>query len=252
MEGLWEALPGLVWALAMGLAIGNFATNPIYRLPRNDQLFFKKPYCGECNTELVSKDLFPVFSWLFTGGKCRYCSAQIPVSYLVTEILVALWFAACYFRFDGFSEQFIIFASAGTALVMLVMMDMNDHWISTRTIVALGVIGALFRVLVENTIYGFVEGAFLGGVLGALIWWMNRKVSGRDEPYPAYAQLMAVAGIWFTPLQFASCLLAWVVIFLWMTLLNKTRHIHVPPPPTVAFAIATATLWLSPDKWWFY
>ena len=44
-------------------------------------------YCPNCNHELGFFDLFPVFSYIFLKGKCRYCGNKIRPRYLILEIL---------------------------------------------------------------------------------------------------------------------------------------------------------------------
>ena len=38
-----------------------------------------------CGRELTGKDLVPVLSWTFQGGKARCCGSRIPVRYIATE-----------------------------------------------------------------------------------------------------------------------------------------------------------------------
>ena len=56
-----------------GAVIGSFLNVLIYRLPIG--MDFKKgnSICPNCEHQLNWKDLFPLFSWIFLGGKCRYC-----------------------------------------------------------------------------------------------------------------------------------------------------------------------------------
>ena len=43
-----------------------------------------------CGHELGALDLVPIFSWLFLGGKCRYCKTPISSRYIKIESLTAL------------------------------------------------------------------------------------------------------------------------------------------------------------------
>lgn len=204
MTHFLELLPGIIWAGFLGLAIGNFATNPIYRLPRNESLFARDPYCGDCNALLKPCDLFPMLSWLSTGGKCRYCGAKVPGAYTLTEALTGLLFIAFYLKF-GFSEQFILCAFGTTALLMLAMMLYIDNFFSDRTLVACMALGMLSRTLADGTIYGFAGTAYAGLIAGAVAWKWSKKPMARDfASFPAYLKLLAVAGIWlhWIPLAF--------------------------------------------------
>ena len=80
---------GIIWAVVMGLALGNYACSLIHRLPRGRLLLDKAPYCGSCGTLLQVKDLFPVISAVLLRHRCRYCGTPFPISHTVTELLLA-------------------------------------------------------------------------------------------------------------------------------------------------------------------
>ncbi|OGE19384.1 hypothetical protein A2967_01340 [Candidatus Daviesbacteria bacterium RIFCSPLOWO2_01_FULL_41_32] len=48
--------------------------------------FTGRSYCPGCKHSLAWYDLFPVLSYLSTGGKCRYCHKKIDVEYLLVEL----------------------------------------------------------------------------------------------------------------------------------------------------------------------
>lgn len=202
MTGFLDILPRIIWSGFIGLAIGNFATNPIYRLPRGESLFGRDPYCGDCNSLLKPRDLFPVFSWLCTRGKCRYCGAAVPAAYAVTEAIIGLLFVAFYLKY-GFSEQFIIAAFGATAFVMLGMMLFIDNFFSDRTLVVCIMLGMLHRVLLDGTMYGFLWTAYAGLIAGVVEWKLSGKPMVRDmAAFPVSLKLLVVAGVWlnFKPL----------------------------------------------------
>ena len=203
MIDLLDILPGIIFSGFLGLALGNFATNPIYRLPLNESLFARDPYCGDCNAPLKPIDLFPVLSWLMTRGKCRYCGANVPASYTVTEALSGLLFIICYLQF-GFSEQFILFSFGGLSFIMIAMMLYIDNFFSNRTLMAAMMCGALYRVLHDGTMYNFAGGLYAGVMAGAVAWKISGKPMARDMgAFPSYLKLLAASGIWLTLPQLA-------------------------------------------------
>ena len=76
----------------IGLFFGSFATLAVYRLPRKEDILIKRSYCPNCNHKLGFFDLFPVFSFVFLGGKCRYCKTKIRPRYLILELCSGLIF----------------------------------------------------------------------------------------------------------------------------------------------------------------
>lgn len=194
-------LSGIIFSCFFGLAFGNFATNPIYRLPRRESLFLRDPYCGDCNTKLTTVDLFPVFSWLMTRGKCRYCGAQIPATYAVIEALIGLIFVLCFVKW-GFSERFVLVSFGITALIMIASMLYIDNFFSGKTLIAALVMGALYRTLQDRTIYDMAGGAFAGLIVGGSAWRVSGKNLIRDiVSFPAYLDLLVAAGVWL-PLHY--------------------------------------------------
>jgi len=75
-----------------GLFFGSFFTLAVYRLPRKEDILIKHSYCPNCNHKLGFFDLFPVFSFLFLGGKCRYCGNKIRPRYLILEVCAGITF----------------------------------------------------------------------------------------------------------------------------------------------------------------
>lgn len=76
----------------MGSFFGSFFTLAVYRIPRKEDILIKHSYCPNCNHKLGLLDLFPIFSYIFLGGKCRYCKSKIRPRYFLLEILSAITF----------------------------------------------------------------------------------------------------------------------------------------------------------------
>lgn len=76
----------------MGSIFGSFLTLATYRIPLNQDITHERSYCPNCNHKLSFFDLIPIFSYLFLGGKCRYCKKKISPRYLIIEVLTGLSF----------------------------------------------------------------------------------------------------------------------------------------------------------------
>ncbi|MET0155245.1 MAG: prepilin peptidase [Rickettsiales bacterium] len=92
-----ELWPICVIAFVFGLQFGSFATLASYRIPRGEDIVFTPSRCPSCLHRLGIADLFPLFSWLKTGGKCRHCAARVSARYPTIETLVGLYVAALAF-----------------------------------------------------------------------------------------------------------------------------------------------------------
>lgn len=78
----------------MGTLFGSFYTLAVYRIPKGQDITHTHSYCPNCNHKLGLLDLFPIFSYIFLGGKCRYCKEKIRPRYFILECLSGFLFIA--------------------------------------------------------------------------------------------------------------------------------------------------------------
>ena len=71
----------------IGIVFGSFYTLAVYRIPKGQDTTHTHSYWPNCNHKLGFWDLIPVFSYIFLGGKCRYCKKQIKPRYLIIELI---------------------------------------------------------------------------------------------------------------------------------------------------------------------
>ena len=71
----------------IGALFGSFYTLAVHRIPKKQDIIYTHSYCPNCDHKLGLLDLFPIFSYIFLGGKCRYCKEKIRPRYLILEIL---------------------------------------------------------------------------------------------------------------------------------------------------------------------
>ena len=85
-----------VFIFIIGIYFGSFFTLATYRLPKGENITHKHSYCPSCNHKLGVLDLVPLFSYLFLGGKCRYCKQKIGIRYFLFELLTGIVFVLFY------------------------------------------------------------------------------------------------------------------------------------------------------------
>jgi leader peptidase (prepilin peptidase)/N-methyltransferase len=78
--------------LFIGVVFGSFYTLAVYRIPKKEDITHVRSYCPNCNHKLKFLDLIPVLSYIFLGGKCRYCKKKIRIRYLLLEVFSGLVF----------------------------------------------------------------------------------------------------------------------------------------------------------------
>lgn len=76
------------------LLFGSFSSVIIHRLKSNENWICSwRSHCPKCNTTLKFYDLIPIFSWLSTLWKCRYCKEKIPYIYPILELSTWILFS---------------------------------------------------------------------------------------------------------------------------------------------------------------
>lgn len=80
----------------LGLIFGSFLNVVIYRMPRELKISKGRSECCNCGHTLRWYDLIPLFSYLFIGGRCRYCKAKISIQYPLVELTTGVIFTLVY------------------------------------------------------------------------------------------------------------------------------------------------------------
>ena len=86
-----EIFLGIIYFL-IGTLLGSFCTLAVYRIPLKEDITHKRSFCPNCNHRLGFLDLIPVWSYIFLGGKCRYCKQKIRARYIILELLSGISF----------------------------------------------------------------------------------------------------------------------------------------------------------------
>lgn len=70
----------------LGAILGSFASAVIPRIKEKQDFVRARSECPACHHELGTLDLFPILSYIFLLGKCRYCKAKIPPYHFLLEL----------------------------------------------------------------------------------------------------------------------------------------------------------------------
>lgn len=120
---------GLVWATLFGLMFGSFATSFVARIPLGIMQKKADPYCMSCKHPLERRDLYTIFSYLATKGKCRFCDARIPEIIFYTEVLVTIAYIVAYLQY-GFSANYVLAAFCYFGIIIAASLWINNKFIS--------------------------------------------------------------------------------------------------------------------------
>ena len=187
----------------LGLLIGSFLNVCIYRIPEGISIVSPPSKCPKCETRLKPWDLVPVFSWIFLGGRCRYCKEKISVRYMLVELLTGVLFVLCLMA-TGLTLHLLAALVLTSVLIAVAFIDIDTQTIPNGIVIFALAAGLLFvftRVVPGQTmsywanaldaLYGMAAG-FLPLLLinlGAKLILKKEGMGGGDM------KLMAAAGL---------------------------------------------------------
>lgn len=143
-----------------GMVIGSFFNVLGYRLPKKESIVFPSSHCPNCQHKLSFFDLFPVLSYLFLKGKCRYCNVKISPIYPLIELLTAILFIISYLVF-GFSIEFVIAIVFSSVTIITIVTDIRYMIIEDSVLIVGGIIIAIlsiFNIGIFETFLMFING----------------------------------------------------------------------------------------------
>lgn len=162
--------------LGFGLIIGSFLNVCIFRIPKGESISYPPSHCTSCGYNLKTKDLVPVFSYLFLKGRCRSCKEKISIRYPIIELINALSYVLIYMKF-GLSIKSIFFCLLASLLIVISMIDFDIKEVYTATTLFGLILGVIY--LVVSYFYSDINytDSILGGVVGFLIIFLIVKLT---------------------------------------------------------------------------
>lgn len=212
----------LLSILAVGLTFGSFVTMASYRLPLGKEIVRMPSHCVCCNATLKIKDLWPVFSWLASNGKCTHCGAKVSARYPLTEIATAALFLMVWNSY-GASPLAVILALMGVALLIMVVVDLEHYIIPDQIHIALLPLAVWFHYVKATPVSDVVLGGLCGGGLGLALHYGYRYLRKKEGLGFGDVKFFAMAGLWLTwkwlaPFLFIAGLLGIVTGIVWRAL----------------------------------
>ncbi len=246
MEIFYQQLPFIIFSFIFGLIFGSFATMASYRIPRGEDLIYKKSRCPSCEHDLGFLDLFPVFSWVFSGGKCRHCKLKVSCRYPLTELVMGVLFVLIYMQSGLTLEALSLFGTV-VCLVIMVVTDLEQRIIPDLIQIALVPLGILYLYSQNAEIHQYFTGPILGLTVAAALrqgfyLWKKREGLGMGD-----VKFFAVAGLFlgidaFAPFMLYSGIIGVLFSIIWK-MLGKGEEFPFGP----ALAISMLACLLFPQ-----
>ncbi len=220
--------------IVLGLIIGSFLNVVIYRFPRNESIVFPASHCPNCGTQLKVLDLMPIFSFILSKGRCRYCKEKISYQYPLVELLTSFFFFGLYYRY-GISIYLFIYLILTTMLIVSSFIDLNYQIIPNK----ITYLGIMFGFIISFIFSHLtIKLSFLGIVLPALflllIIFITRGGMGMGD-----VKLVAMIGSFIGPLYtffsiFIGAFLGSVVGLILIGMKLKDRKSRIAFGPFIA------------------
>jgi len=176
--------------LVFGLIIGSFLNVVIFRL-NTEKGFHGRSKCMNCRKQLCWYELFPIFSFLFLGGRCKTCKTKISLQYPLVELLTGVVFALLFLKFQNifytdaliFAGTMAYYASMFSLLIVIAIYDIRHKIIPDILALVFGVLAFVGLFLFSSfgfnphipTILEFLAGIIIA-VPFALVWLLSKGV----------------------------------------------------------------------------
>lgn len=215
----------------LGLCMGSFLNCLAWRMTHGESVLRGRSHCTTCGHDLGPLDLVPVFSWLFSKGRCRYCGERVSWRYPATELLCCVMYVSILLKYGISLEagELIAFASV---LLVLSLTDLDEYIIPNKTIVAAIVVRLAYIVAVGVTGQGdalvLLRDSAIGGLAVAvpivLISLVMDHLLGRDSLGGGDVKLLFVAGLYFGWMQCLFLLVLACVLGIVLGRLGQARR----------------------------
>lgn len=235
----------VVFIAALGLVIGSFLNVCIYRIPMEQSIAFPPSHCTNCNHKLMSLDLIPVISYLFLGGKCRYCKEKISVRYPLIEILNAVLYLLIYFKF-GLTLITLKYCILASILIVIGMIDYDTQFVYTSTTLFGGIMACIFiiiqAVVYKNGIVDLILGGAIGfGIIGLIVFLTKGMGEGDIEIAAICGSFLGVKGVLIG--LFLAIIIGGVIGIVILLLKLKKAKEKIAFGPFIAVGSLISMLW---------
>ncbi len=153
-----------VLAFVFGSVIGSFLNVVILRTPLHQSIVTEPSHCFSCGHRLAWYDMFPIFSWIFLRGKCRYCGSAISPRYMIVEATTAVLYCLAYLVF-GFKWELAFSVVLLAVLVVLSVIDIDHFEIPYWCSITVASLGALSFLVFKDDIPWYERLIAMGVIL---------------------------------------------------------------------------------------
>ncbi|MBB4631930.1 prepilin peptidase [Sphingosinicella soli] len=240
---------GLILACGFlaGTIAGSFMALVAARLPLRRTIVGGRSQCDTCGRILGPLELVPIASFLALRGRCRGCSAAIPASTWVMELLAGIvgLLAVLLAR----TPADLVWAVFGWLLLLLAALDLRHYWLPQRLTALLAFTGIVALFITR----GDVAASLAGGAAGFLgleaVRIGYRLLRGREGIGGGDPLLLGGIGVWMGWQALPFVLIVGSLAGFGLIVIWKLRGADVGPatrlPLGACLAIAAIAVWAA-------
>lgn len=258
-----EQIYEIICISLFGLVFGSFLNCMAMRMVRKEDYVKGRSHCMSCGHELGPRDLIPVFSYMLSGGRCRYCKEKISLRYPITEISFMVLSDVLYIctRPDGimFYKNWVLVG----LLFAIALVDLEAFEVPNELLLAAFISWAAFSVIElihgrNNLLYygkQLLSGLILGAVMLLLSLLMD-SILKRDSLGGGDIKLYAVLGVYLGfaksyELVLLSCIFG-LIFALIRKMISHNASKEFPFGPSIASAAYLVLLFGDAITAWYF
>lgn len=229
----------------LGIVIGSFLNVCIYRIPMEKSIAFPPSHCTKCEHNLKPLDLIPILSYIFLGGKCRYCGEKISIRYPIIEVINGILYLIVYFKF-GLTLITLKYCILVSLLIVIGMIDFDTQFVFTSTTIFGGIIGIIFLaiqgIVYNERIVDLVLGGIIGFAIIGLIVFLTKGMGEGDIEIAAVCGLfLGIKGILLG--LFLAIIIGGIVGIIILALKLKKAKERIAFGPCIAIGSLISMVW---------
>lgn len=220
----------------MGTVFGSFFTLAVSNEFNRQDITHERSYCPNCNHKLSFLDMIPILSYIFLGGKCRYCKQKIRIRYLILEVFSGIVFVlfALSIKFSMYNLSvnnmaYLIFGLLYISTLFIIAGIDKEKIRIEKSVLLFGYILTtayiiyLYIVEHDTSIYRYVIYLFVVLILMLIdIFYLRKKVK---DNYPVEVLLLSILMIAFTyELQYAITVTMTLLTIAFVLIFSKIKN----------------------------
>jgi leader peptidase (prepilin peptidase)/N-methyltransferase len=239
----------------LGAAIGSFLNVVIDRVPAGKSIVYPPSSCDACQHRLSGPDLFPVFSYLFLRGRCRYCQAKIPQRVFWVELGTGLLVAFLFWHF-GWQWTLLTAIAYSGVLIVIAVIDLKHQLILNKIVYPVALVAMILNFFIRDlySLHNFLFG-LLGGAVGFLILFLPALIYSKGMGW-GDVKMAALIGLMVgfpnvIVAVFGGIIIGGVIAIILLVTKTKTRKEGIPFGPYLSLGTIVTMLWGTQIIHWY-